>query len=137
VADPVSDRLRLVALLALLTSAAACGSGSTDAIQPDAGDAGISPGSCPGIAGRRFGSLTPMECGTNMGSIVYCTWTIDFDTQGRYFWMRSDAPWSGTYRCEGSQILDTRFPPPTVAGQYDQQNDRLTWYDAAYAPSPP
>ena len=115
-ADPVSDRLRLVALLALLRSAAACGSGSTDAIQSDAGDAGFSPDSCLGIAGREFGSLTPMECGTDMGSIFYCTWTIDFDTQGGYFWMHSDTPTSGTYRCEGSQILDTRFAPASVAG---------------------
>jgi hypothetical protein len=109
------------------------GPAPTDAIGPDAADAGFS---CPGVAGRKFGSLSQMECGFGMNGIVYCTWTIDFNTQGGYQWMHSDTPRSAGYRCEGTQIIDL-WTTPRVAGEYDPQLDRLTWHGAAYAPLPP
>ena len=79
-----------------------------------------------------------MECGLGMSGIVYCTWTVDFDAQGGYFWMHSDTPSFGSYRCEGSQILSTRGSPPRAsrASICDPQNDRLTWFGVAYAPCP-
>jgi hypothetical protein len=109
------------------------GPAPTDA-RPDSADAGFS---CPGVAGRKFGSLVPMECGLAPGGIVYCTWTIDFNAQGGYYWFHSDTPSFGSYRCEGAQIIDTTFNPTRVAGQYDPQSDRVTWFGAAYAPTTP
>jgi hypothetical protein len=108
-------------------------------VHPDAGDAGFSADACPpGIVGRKFGSLGQMECGFGMSGIVYCTWTVDFNAQGGYFWHHSDTPYGGAYRCEGAQILATRPGGLlSVAGQYDSQNERLTWFGAPYAPLPP
>lgn len=118
------------ALATLAMVLGGCGGGTSDSGSPDGGtqvgDA------CAAIAGKRFVSLTALECGLSGDGVVLCYWHVTFSPDASFDWQHSDYAVSGTYACDGNSITGTYAQGAMVAGTWDPKTARLSWADQSY-----
>jgi hypothetical protein len=137
----MNDARAVVAALifACLGGAGACSSkgGSSDGGDTkDAAGSDAAPlDACAAVTGKRFASVSRLECGppqTDGGAIV-CYWHIDFEASGTFYWQHSDYGESGTYVCAGNQVTGTKNGGATITGQWNPASARLFWAGQDYA----
>jgi len=126
-------RRRPTSFAALVIGAVAlggCGGGASDSGAPEGGTDVAD--ACAAITGKRFVSLTALECGLSGDGVVLCYWHVTFSPDGTFDWQRSDYAVSGTYACDGNKVTGTYVQGATVAGTWDPKTARLSWADQSY-----
>jgi hypothetical protein len=96
-------------------------------------------GACIELEGRRFESLSELECGLGPNGIHLCRWSVSFatrdDTSSTFQWSHSDVGESGQVECNGTAITSVRTSRQ-VSGAYDPISGRLYWQGESYTPAP-
>jgi hypothetical protein len=118
----------------LAVSLGGCSGGGgekSDGGAPDGGNEAHD--ACAAITGKRFVSLSALECGlAGDGGVVLCYWHVTFSPDGTFDWQHSDYAVSGTFACAGNNVTGTYTQGATVAGTWDPKTARLSWADQSY-----
>jgi hypothetical protein len=94
-------------------------------------DTSTAPQGCA-LAGTRWVSLDPHECGLGPDGVVLCHWRLGF-TDTAWDWMHSDVGEFGTWTCTDGAITGARSGAPDLTGTLVDPS-HLTWDGLPYVP---
>jgi hypothetical protein len=103
--------------------------GATDTADTGATDTGSQ--NCD-LAGTRWMSLDPHECGLGPDGVVLCHWRLGF-TDTAWDWMHSDVGEFGTWTCADGAITGARSGGSGITGTLVDAT-HLTWDGLPYVP---
>jgi len=93
-------------------------------------------GACVALEGRRFESVTDLECGHTPNGEALCKWRLQFSSQddqsSAFQWSYSDVGESGQIECDGAAITSVTASPRQITGSFDAVSQKLVWEDNTY-----
>jgi hypothetical protein len=91
---------------------------------------------CPRVVGTTFVSVEELECGLGPDGPVPCHWQITFEEDGDLVWTYSDVGESGTYACQGGNLLVDGVDVMDGDIAFDPATGILTWDGVEYEVEP-
>jgi len=93
---------------------------------------------CEALEGKSFRSVELLNCGLGPPDAPepLCHWPISF-AEGQFEWMYTDIAESGTYTCQGLEVLGLGAGDRDLVGSYDSQTGILTWDGVQYEEEEP
>jgi len=96
-------------------------------------------GACVALEGRRFESVSDLECGLTPNGVALCKWQLTFATRddhsSSFQWSYSDVGEAGQIECDGGAITSITASPRQVSGTFDAVTQKLVWEGQTYVPA--
>jgi hypothetical protein len=99
-------------------------------------------GACIALEGRRFESVTELECGRSPEGVGLCKWQLQFatrdDASSAFNWqsqISADVGEAGHIECDGATITSVRSSPRQIDASFDAATQKLVWEDQTYVPA--
>ncbi|MDQ3365186.1 MAG: hypothetical protein M3680_07145 [Myxococcota bacterium] len=96
-------------------------------------------GACVALEGRRFETVSELECGRTPAGVALCKWSLDFamrdDAASTFQWSYSDVAEAGHIECYGATITSLAGSR-SVTATFDPASQKLFWEGQTYTPVP-
>lgn len=96
-------------------------------------------GACIALEGRRFETVSELECGRSPNGVGLCKWQLQFatrdDESSAFNWQYSDVGEAGHIECDGATITSITSSPRQIDATFDAATQKLVWEDQTYVPA--